>query len=121
MWLKIIFGYLLMLLKYIVSMGIILFLIGLFYKPADLMFNAFLKLLLHGKFDAIMGLSKVSKGVCVFLVLVIVKGAFDDLVSEVIPSIVIARENKRINKSYKKSKSEFEGFDEMLKTVQRGL
>jgi hypothetical protein len=92
MWLKKLFWYLLMLLKYVVVGSIVAIIIGIFFPPAALIVGG---LFLIGSFGA----------------------AYKDYKEKILPRL----EYKQLKKRYKKAKSEFDGFDDMLRIVQRNI
>jgi hypothetical protein len=92
MWLEKIFWYMLLLLKYIISCGIVSAIIIYFFPTAGLIVGGFLLL---GSFGA----------------------AYEDLKEEIVPKL----EYEQLKKLYNKAFDEFEGFDEMAKIVQKNM
>ena len=99
MWLKKTFWYLLYLLKYLIFGTIIACIIAIFFPPAGLIVGG---LFLIGSFGA----------------------AYNDLKEKILPEIEYKhreKEYKQLEKKFNKVKDEFDGFDEMMRTVQRNI
>lgn len=89
---KKIFGYLFMLLKYLLFVAVVVFVIAYFSQKAAIIVGS---ILLIGTFGA----------------------AYKEYKEKVLPKI----ELKEVKKSYKKVEDEFNGFDDMIRTVQRNI
>lgn len=92
MWLSKVFWYLLILLKYFLVGTVLVIIAHLYFPSATLIIGG---LFLMGSFGA----------------------AYDDYKEKVLPKL----ELKGLNKRYNKVKDEFDGFDDMLRTIQRNI
>jgi len=94
MWLKKLFWYLMMLLKYFMFGVIITVIVGAIF-PGAVWIWIVGGLVLIGSFGA----------------------AANDFKEKILPKL----EYKQLKKKYKKSKNEFDGFDDMLRNAQRNI